>query len=42
MAAKRGKGWRSDRREGRSRMVQMTRHLVVSEGNGRSESNTSL
>ena len=41
MAAKKGKGWRSGRREGRSRMVQMTRHLV-SEGNGRSESNTSL
>ena len=32
MAAKKGKGWRSGRREGRSRMVQMTRHLVVSEG----------
>lgn len=42
MAAKKGKDWRSGRREGRSRMVQMTRHLVVSEGNGRSESNTSL
>ena len=32
MAAKKGKGWRSGRREGCSRMVQMTRHLVVSEG----------
>lgn len=32
MATKKGKGWRSGRREGRSRMVQMTRHLVVSEG----------
>ena len=32
MAAKKGKNWRSGRREGRSRMVQMTRHLVVSEG----------
>lgn len=32
MTAKKGKGWRSGRREGRSRMVQMTRHLVVSEG----------
>lgn len=32
MAAEKGKGWRSGRREGRSRMVQMTRHLVVSEG----------
>ena len=32
MAAKKGTGWRSGRREGRSRMVQMTRHLVVSEG----------
>lgn len=32
MAAKKGKGWRSGRREGRPRMVQMTRHLVVSEG----------
>ncbi|MFR3274082.1 MAG: RloB domain-containing protein [Slackia sp.] len=32
MAAKKAKGWRSGRREGRSRMVQMTRHLVVSEG----------
>ncbi len=31
MAAKK-KGWRSGRRESRSRMVQMTRHLVVSEG----------
>lgn len=29
---KKGKNWRSGRREGRSRMVQMTRHLVVSEG----------
>lgn len=26
------KGWRSDRREGRARSVQMTRHLIVSEG----------
>ena len=33
MAAKKAKGWRSGRREGRSRMVQMTRRLVVSEGN---------
>ena len=32
MAAKKAKGWRSGRREGRSRMVQMTRHFVVSEG----------
>ena len=32
MAAKKAKGWRSGRREGRSRMVQMTRHLVVGEG----------
>ena len=32
MAAKKSKGWRSSRREGHSRMVQMTRHLVVSEG----------
>lgn len=32
MAAKKARGWRSGRREGRSRMVQMTRHLVVSEG----------
>ncbi len=32
MAAKKAKGWRSGRRECRSRMVQMTRHLVVSEG----------
>lgn len=32
MVAKKARGWRSDRREGRSRMVQMTRHLVVSEG----------
>ena len=32
MTAKKSKGWRSGRREGRSRMVQMTRHLVVSEG----------
>ena len=32
MAAKKAKGWRSGKREGRSRMVQMTRHLVVSEG----------
>lgn len=26
------KGWRSGRREGRARRVQMTRHLIVSEG----------
>lgn len=32
MAAKKSRGWRSGRREGRSRMVQMTRHLVVTEG----------
>lgn len=32
MVAKKAKGWRSGKREGRSRMVQMTRHLVVSEG----------
>ena len=32
MAAKKAKGWRGGRREGRLRMVQMTRHLVVSEG----------
>ena len=32
MVAKKARGWRSGRREGRSRMVQMTRHLVVSEG----------
>ena len=32
MAAKKAKGWRSGKRGGRSRMVQMTRHLVVSEG----------
>ena len=32
MVAKKSKGWRSGKREGRSRMVQMTRHLVVSEG----------
>lgn len=32
MVAKKPKGWRSGKREGRSRMVQMTRHLVVSEG----------
>lgn len=32
MAAKKARGWRSGRREGRSHMVQMTRHLVVSEG----------
>lgn len=32
MAAKKARGWRSGRREGRSRMVQMARHLVVSEG----------
>lgn len=32
MVAKKSKGWRSGKRELRSRMVQMTRHLVVSEG----------
>lgn len=32
MAAKKARGWLSGRREGRSRMAQMTRHLVVSEG----------
>lgn len=32
MTAKKSRGWRSGRREGRSRMVQMTRHLVVTEG----------
>lgn len=32
MVAKKSKDWRSGKREGRSRMVQMTRHLVVSEG----------
>lgn len=32
MVAKKSKGWRSGKREGRSRMVQMTRHLVASEG----------
>lgn len=32
MVAKKSKGWRSGKREGLSRMVQMTRHLVVSEG----------
>lgn len=32
MTAKKAKSWRSGKREGRSRMVQMTRHLVVSEG----------
>lgn len=32
MAAKKAKSWRSGKREGRSRMVQMTRHLVVSKG----------
>lgn len=32
MAAKKSKGWRSGKREVRSRMVQMTRHLVGSEG----------
>lgn len=32
MAAKKSKGWRSDKREVRPRMVQMTRHLVVTEG----------
>ena len=28
MAAKKAKGWRSGRREGRSRMVQMTRQVA--------------
>lgn len=32
MAAKKSRDWRSGKREGRSRMVQMTRHLVVTEG----------
>ena len=32
MAAKKSKGWRSGKREVRPRMVQMTRHLVVTEG----------
>lgn len=32
MAAKTSRDWRSGKREGRSRMVQMTRHLVVTEG----------
>lgn len=32
MAAKKPRDWRSGKREGRSRMVQMTRHLVVTEG----------
>ena len=32
MAAKKAKGWRSGKREVRPRMVQMTRHLVVTEG----------
>ena len=32
MAAKKSRGWRSGKREGRSRMVQMTRHLVVTVG----------
>ncbi len=32
MVAKKARDWCSGRREGRSRMVQMTRHLVVSEG----------
>ena len=32
MVAKKSRDWRSGKREGRSRMVQMTRHLVVTEG----------
>ncbi len=32
MAAKKSRGWRSGKREGRPRMVQMTRHLVVTKG----------
>ncbi len=32
MAAKKSKRWRSGKREVRPRMVQMTRHLVVTEG----------
>lgn len=32
MPAKKSKGWRSGKREVRPRMVQMTRHLVVTEG----------
>lgn len=32
MAAKKSKGWRSGKREVRPRMVQMTHHLVVTEG----------
>ncbi|MGO4983515.1 hypothetical protein [Collinsella sp. Sow4_E3] len=32
MAAKKSKVWRSGKREVRPRMVQMTRHLVVTEG----------
>ena len=32
MVAKKSKGWRSGKREVRPRMVQMTRHLVVTEG----------
>lgn len=32
MAAEKSKGWRSGKREVRPRMVQMTRHLVVTEG----------
>ena len=32
MAAKKSRDWRSGKREGRSRMVQMTRHLVGTEG----------
>lgn len=32
MAAKKSRDWRSGKREGRSRMVQMTRHPVVTEG----------
>lgn len=32
MVVKKSKGWRSGKREVRPRMVQMTRHLVVTEG----------
>lgn len=32
MAAKKERDWRSGKRQGRARMVQMTRHLVVTEG----------
>lgn len=32
MSAKRDRGWRSGKREGRARKVQMTRHLIVTEG----------